>query len=72
MNVSIKGKNLLIEIPLQEPQASKTGKTLVIASTRGLMRTNATLNGQPITIGVNAIIPISAAPAEPRFQPAAA
>lgn len=59
MNASIKGKNLVIEIPLQEPQASKTGKTLVVASSRGNVKTTAMINGQNITIGLNAYIPVN-------------
>jgi hypothetical protein len=33
-----------------------SGKSLVIASTRGNQRTEAVVNGQPVTVGVNAYI----------------
>jgi hypothetical protein len=58
MNVSINDKktHLLIEIPMQAPTPSASGKTLVVATTRGNMKTSATVNGKPITIGLNAYI----------------
>ena len=56
MNATIKNNTLIIEIPLQKPQASASGKTLVVASTRGNMTTTATVDGKPIVIGMNAYI----------------
>lgn len=52
----IVGTNLVITIPMQEPAPSASGKTLVVASTRGNMATTAIVNGKPVTIGVNAYI----------------
>lgn len=57
MKASIKDKILTIEIELQEPTPSASGKTLVIASTHG----NTTLSdlkveGKPVVIGLNAYI----------------
>jgi len=57
MNATIKNNTLIIEIPLQDPKPSASGKTFVVASTRGNLRTSATVNGKPVTIGVNAYIP---------------
>ena len=59
MKVEVKGNKLVIEMDLEKPTASKSGKTLVVASTRGNMKTAATVDGKPITIGLNAYIPIS-------------
>ena len=59
MKVEVKGNKLMIEMDLEKPTASKSGKTLVVASTRGNMKTAATVDGKPITIGLNAYIPIS-------------
>jgi hypothetical protein len=56
MNATIEGKDLVIRIPLQNPQPSKSGKTLVVASTNGNQPTTAQVNGKPLTIGVNAYI----------------
>jgi len=52
----VKGNNLIVTIPLQEPKASASGKTLVVASTRGNQVTSAQVNGKPVVIGLNAYI----------------
>lgn len=57
MKAEIKGNVLFIEIPLQSPAPSATGKTLVVASTRGNVKTTAEVNGKQVTIGLNAYIP---------------
>jgi hypothetical protein len=57
MNAKIEGSNLVITLPLQNPRPSASGKTLVVASTGGNVTTNsATIQGKPLTIGVNAYI----------------
>jgi len=56
MKVEIKNKKLYIEIDLEEPTPSSSGKTLVVASTHGNTITTAEVNGKPITIGLNAYI----------------
>ena len=58
MKVTIdeKKKVMTIEIPLQEPTPSASGKTKVIATTRGNVDTGATYAGQPVRIGINAYI----------------
>jgi len=53
----IQGDELIIRISLQEPAPSASGKTLVVATTRGNIQTDAKVNGKPVTIGVNAYIP---------------
>lgn len=45
---------LYIEMDLETPHLSSTGKTLVVASTRGNLKTDQTVGGKPLTIGVNA------------------
>jgi hypothetical protein len=57
MNVKIENGVLVISIPMQPPAPSATGKTLVVASSKGNVRTNATVDGKPVTIGINAYIP---------------
>lgn len=47
-------KTLTIVMDLETPTASASGKTMVVASTRGNAKTDATVDGKPITIGVNA------------------
>lgn len=56
MNVEIKGNKLHIEIELETPTPSSSGKTLVVASTHGNMVTSAMIDGKPIIIGLNAYI----------------
>jgi hypothetical protein len=47
-------KILTIEMPLEEPTPSTSGKTMVIASSRGNQTSNAQYDGRAVTIGVNA------------------
>ena len=56
MNVEIKDNKLHIEIDLETPTPSASGKTLVVASTHGNMVTSAMIDGKPIIIGLNAYI----------------
>ena len=58
MTAEIKGKNLIITIPLEEdPKPSTSGKTRVVASSRGNVKTALQYKGQPVTVGFNAYIP---------------
>lgn len=54
VTVDEKAKKLTIVMPLQKPARSKSGKTMVIATTRGNQKTDAKYQGNLITIGVNA------------------
>ena len=56
MKVEIKDNKLFIEIDLEKPTKSSSGKTLVVASTHGNIVTNIELDGKPVTIGLNAYI----------------
>jgi hypothetical protein len=56
MNVEIKNNKLYIEIDLETPTPSASGKTLVVASTRGNAVTTAKVNDKPVIIGLNAYI----------------
>lgn len=56
MKVEIKDNNLIITIPLQTPTLSASGKTLVVASTKGNKVTDVMVQGKPVTIGLNAYI----------------
>lgn len=56
MKAIIKDNILTLEIPLQPPRRSASGKTLVVATTSGNITTTATVNGQPVIIGLNAYI----------------
>ena len=56
MKAEIVGTNLVITIEMQEPTPSASGKTLVVASSRGNVVTQAVVNGKPVTVGFNAYI----------------
>ncbi|MBW3598185.1 MAG: hypothetical protein KY475_13055 [Planctomycetes bacterium] len=57
MKVSIEGNELVIRAPLANPpQLSASGKTLVVASSRGNKATEAQVNGQNVVVGLNAYI----------------
>ena len=56
MEVQIKDNKLCIEIDLETPKPSASGKTLVVASTRGNVVTTAEVDGKPVIIGLNAYI----------------
>lgn len=62
MKVSLEGtgdkQELVIRVPVaQNPPASASGKTYVVASSRGNVKTDLQVNGQPLTVGFNAYIP---------------
>ena len=56
MNVEIRDNKLFVEIDLETPTPSSSGKTLVVASTHGNTVTTAEVDGKPVTIGLNAYI----------------
>ena len=48
---------LVVKVPINKPlMNSATGKTLVVASSRGNHPTTLTVEGQPVIIGLNAYI----------------
>lgn len=54
---TVEGDELVIRLPLNKvPVPSATGKTLVVASSRGNQTTDAEVNGQNVVVGVNAYI----------------
>ena len=60
--VSIEGKGkhqeLVIRVPVNQPLIeSKSGKSLLVASSGGNVKTDCELNGEQIVIGLNAYIP---------------
>ena len=53
----IDGKTLIIRLSLQTPVPSKSsGKTLVFASTHGVVTTEARYRGKPIVVVANAFV----------------
>lgn len=56
MVAKIEGNDLVIRVPMQQPERSASGKSMVVASTRGFMVTQAIVNGKPVAINLNATI----------------
>ena len=57
VEISKDRKSLVITMPLNpKGEVSASGKSLVVASTRGNMVSDAELDGKPIVIGVNAYL----------------
>ncbi len=56
IEAKIEGNKLIITCDLDEPTPSASGKTLVVASTRGNMKTSVSIDGKPLIIGLNAYI----------------
>ncbi len=56
LKAEIKDSKLFIEIDLEKPTPSASGKTLVVASTHGNIVTSAEVDGKPLIIGLNAYI----------------
>jgi len=56
MKAEVINNMLVVTIPLNEPKPSKSGKTLVVASSNGNQATTATVNGRPVIVGLNAYI----------------
>jgi len=57
MVVKVDDSTLTIVIPLiKPPKPSKSGKSLTVATTHGNVPTEASLQGKPIVVGVNAYI----------------
>ncbi len=56
MKAEIRNNKLVIEIDLVTPHPSRSGKTLIVASTYGSAKTAAKVNGKPVTVSLNAYI----------------
>ena len=56
MDTKIRNGNLVISLPLEEPRTSASGKTLVVASSRGVRRSTARLNGKIVCVVANAFV----------------
>jgi hypothetical protein len=57
MKVEIINNELVITLPLTTPVPSASGKTLLVATTHGNLKTDLQIEGKPLTVAVNAYIP---------------
>jgi len=56
MKSQIEKRKLLIELPLGRPRPSQSGKTLVVASSRGPRRVKGQLNGKTVFVVASAFV----------------
>jgi hypothetical protein len=58
MSIKVKqhGKTLVVEMPLEKPVPSKSGKTLLLASTHGVITTDIQFSGRQIALVANAFV----------------
>jgi hypothetical protein len=56
VDVKIENGKLFIEIEMQEPTPSASGKTLVVATTHGNVTTECVVDGKKLVIGLNAYV----------------
>lgn len=56
LSVTREGDMLVIRIPITAPTPSSSGKTLVVASTRGNQKTVVQIDGKDLYLGVNACV----------------
>jgi hypothetical protein len=54
MKAKLKGKKLIIELPLQAPKRSTSGKTMVVASSHGVRRSDLKVDGKTVCLSVHA------------------
>ena len=54
VTINEKAKTMTIELPLQEPKPSASGKNMLIATTSGNQKTDSTYKGNQVTVSVNA------------------
>ena len=57
MKVEIINNELVIKMPLATPVPSASGKSLLVATTHGNIKTGLQIEGKPLTVAVNAYIP---------------
>jgi hypothetical protein len=56
METKIRNGNLVMVLPLEEPKLSASGKTLVIANSRGVRKTTCRLDGEIVCVIANAFV----------------
>ena len=56
MEITISNNVMTITMPMGHPEPSKSGKSTIIASTHGNIKTSTVVDGKPLTVSVNAYI----------------
>ena len=61
MQAKIRNGQIIFSMPLQKPKVSASGKSLVVATSRGKEQTAAIVDGKPVFIIANAMIELDPA-----------
>jgi len=56
MNVEVGKTKVIIELPLEEPRPSSTGRTILIASTGGVKQSTAKYEGRLVSVVANVLV----------------
>ena len=56
LTVTREADTLVIRIAIKEPTPSASGKTLVVASSRGNQKTGVQIDGKDLYLGINAYV----------------
>lgn len=56
MTATIEKNELVLRLPVQKPTPSASGKSMTVATTRGIIQTTVMIEGKPLRVGVNAFI----------------
>ncbi|MBZ5644542.1 MAG: hypothetical protein LAO19_17440 [Acidobacteriia bacterium] len=56
MQVTLKGNKLIIEMNLNEPKLSASGRNFTVATSKGPWESSVEIGGKPVTVVVNAFI----------------
>ena len=65
MNVTKKGNNLVIEIAMEKPRPSASGRSMLIAATRGAQNTGVMVNGKQVRVMLIAYIALDSVKKNP-------
>jgi hypothetical protein len=58
MKIKIENNEITIVLPITVGRPSASGKTLVVATTGGFMKSDVQHNGKPVSVSINVVIPI--------------
>jgi hypothetical protein len=59
------GRTLVITLKVNQPKPSKSGKSLLVASTRGPRNSGITIKGKKVRVSANAFILLDRRPRKP-------
>lgn len=66
MKAKVIGDQLVISLPMETPTPSASGKTLIVASSRGVRSSNVKVDGKDVCVVANAFIYADSVKEQPR------